>query len=206
MTKKYNPKTIDMENKATSLQRMGAKNNTSKRERNDFYATDPNAIDLLLKSVQPKGKIYECCCGQGHLSERLKQRGFSVISTDLVNRGYGCGGVDFLKLDKLPDGVHTICTNPPYGISTDIIEHALNLMSNGDEMYMFLKTLYLEGSERYNRIYSQYPPYKVLQFVKRVTCAKNADFVNNAGGGYVSYMWFCWRKGYVGNTILEWLL
>ena len=190
--------------KATSLQRIGT-NPTREREQYDYYATSPEAIDTLLKNVNPpNGAIYECCCGGGHLAERLRQHGYNVIATDLINRGYGQGGVDFLQVEELPGGVHTICTNPPYNISTDIIEHGLQLMQNGDEMYMFLKTLYIEGKNRYDRIFSKYPPYKVIQFIKRIVCAKNGDFQGNSGGGYVSFAWFCWRKGYNGKTQLEW--
>lgn len=62
------------------------------REKNDYYATDPKAIDKLLEVETPFSVIWECACGEGHLSERLKQYGYTVYSSDLINRGYGRGG------------------------------------------------------------------------------------------------------------------
>lgn len=71
---------------------LGASNHTDKeRESNDFYATDPIAIDKLVGVMSLPHKIWECACGTGCLSERLKHFGHEVISTDLVNRGYGGG-------------------------------------------------------------------------------------------------------------------
>lgn len=78
---------------------LGASNHTEReRERNDFYATEPKAIDYLLEGGAEINKnVWECCCGQGHLAERLKEHGYNVKATDLIDRGYGTGGVDFLQ-------------------------------------------------------------------------------------------------------------
>lgn len=74
---------------------LGASNHTEKeRETDDFYATDPVAIDLLCDYPYvelPQG-VWEPSCGSGCLSERLRKRGYNVVSTDLIDRGYGLGG------------------------------------------------------------------------------------------------------------------
>ena len=83
-------------NRKSTFVTLGASNHTDKeRESNDFYATDPIAIDKLVKVIQLPRKIWECACGTGCLSDRLKDFGHEVVSTDLVNRGYG-GGKQFL--------------------------------------------------------------------------------------------------------------
>ena len=76
---------------------LGASNHTEKeREINDYYATDPIAVDALLQGgAELNHKIWECSAGQGHLSERLIELGYEVRSTDLIDRGYGEGGIDF---------------------------------------------------------------------------------------------------------------
>lgn len=74
---------------------LGASNHTeSERENNDYYATDPIAIDKLIPTgvLSKISNIWECCCGEGFLSERLKRYGFNVYSSDLINRNYGVGG------------------------------------------------------------------------------------------------------------------
>ncbi len=88
-------------NKESMFVTLGASNHTDEeRESNDFYATDPIAIDKLVGNyfIELPHKIWECACGQGHLSEKLKFFGYEVISTGLVNRGYG--GNRFLENNR----------------------------------------------------------------------------------------------------------
>ena len=58
-----------------------------------------------------------------HLSERLIELGYEVRSTDLIDRGYGEGGIDFLQTTEMWDG--DILTNPPYKYAKEFIEHAM---------------------------------------------------------------------------------
>jgi 2-polyprenyl-3-methyl-5-hydroxy-6-metoxy-1,4-benzoquinol methylase len=65
---------------------------TRERIEDDFYATDPKSLELLLDELEKDNiklnkYIWECACGQGHLSEVLKNRGYSVYSTDLIDTG-----------------------------------------------------------------------------------------------------------------------
>ena len=81
---------------------LGASNHTDQeREQDDFYATDPDAVDKLLTVESPSKQIWECAAGAGHLVERLKEYGYDVYATDLKERGYTLGAVqDFLKAEK----------------------------------------------------------------------------------------------------------
>lgn len=82
---------------------LGASNHTEKeRETNDYYATDSKAIDVLLEKATLSHNLWECACGEGHLSKRLTELGYNVKSTDLVYRGFGVGG------DRLPKKYRTI--------------------------------------------------------------------------------------------------
>ena len=56
------------------------------RERDDFYATPPLAVDELLKVENFEGKIFEPCCGMGHISKFLEEKGYEVESSDLIDR------------------------------------------------------------------------------------------------------------------------
>lgn len=48
---------------------LGASNHAdAEREADDYYATDPIAIDKLLEVEKPRRFIWECACGGGHLS------------------------------------------------------------------------------------------------------------------------------------------
>jgi hypothetical protein len=49
------------------------------------------------------------------MSSVLADHGYDVVSTDLVDRGFGQPGVDFLTAQCVPGGCRSIVTNPPYG-------------------------------------------------------------------------------------------
>lgn len=99
-------------NKKTTFVTLGASNHTDHdRAEHDYYATEPKAADILCDVETFEGSIWENACGEGHLSERLKARGYEVKSTDLIDRDYGQGNVDFFKVTApLADN---IVTNPP---------------------------------------------------------------------------------------------
>lgn len=186
---------------------LGASNHTDKeREPNDFYATDPISIDKLVGSIGfIQSVVWECACGTGCLSERLKQYCHGVVSTDAIDHGYG-QVQDFLLAKEMPSGCSCIITNPPYKLATEFILHALSLLPDGGRCIMFLKTTFLEGEKRHRLLFSKYPPKRILQFSKRVLCAKNAEFQKmRKVGSAVSYAWFVWEKGYKGDTTITWI-
>ena len=180
---------------------LGASNHTeSEREADDFYATDPKAMELLLDIEQFAPKIWECACGAGHLSEVLKHYGYDVYSTDLIDRKYGVGNVDFLNCQEPFDG--DIITNPPYKIAKEFVEHALELIPTGNKVAMFLKLTFAEGKAR-KSLFETQPPKSIYVSSSRLICAKNGDF-DSISSSAVAYAWYIWEKGYTGDTILKW--
>ena len=183
---------------------LGASNHTDKdRENNDYYATDPVAAEWLLKLETLSKDIWECSCGGGHLSKVFESAGHTVRSTDLIDRGYGISGVDFLTCKKIFNG--DIITNPPYKFAKEFIEKAMELVGEGFKVIMFLKIQFLEGKAR-RKMFKKYPPKTIWISSSRILCAKNADFdgMEAGGGSAVAYGWFVWQKGYKGETILKW--
>lgn len=183
---------------------LGASNHTEKeRENDDFYATDPNAIDVLLNCENFYGDIWECACGEGHLSKRLEHYGYDVISTDLIDRGYGEYGINFLE--QIKTKAPNIITNPPYKYALEFIEKSLELVPNRSKVAMFLKIQFLEGKKR-KIFFEKNPPIRIHISSSRILCAKNAKFdeMIAGGGSAVAYAWFIWEKGYSGDTILKW--
>lgn len=181
---------------------LGARNYAQyDREENDFYATDPIALEMLCDLETFSLNLWEPACGKGHLSEVLKNRGYNVISSDLVDRGYGYGGVDFLKSTKVFDG--DIITNPPYKYAQEFIEHALEIIGDGHKVVMFLKVQFLEGKAR-RKMFEKYPPKTIYVSSGRLRCAMNGDFEKYAKSNAVAYAWFIWEKGYKGETVVRW--
>lgn len=120
------------------------------REVNDYYATDPKALELLLEKETFDHNIWEPACGEGHLSKVLVNHGYNVFSSDLIDRGYGIGGCDFLKTQTVWDG--DIITNPPYKYAKEFAQHAMDIIADGHRVAMYLKLSFLESkSRKFNR-------------------------------------------------------
>lgn len=198
-------------NKNSIYKTLGASNHTDKERQNeDYYATDSIAIDKLVKAVKLPRYIWECACGERHLSNRLEELGYTVHSSDIVQRCDKVQELDFLKanIKNVPFVERmAIVTNPPYKYAKEFVLKALELLDDGELCCMFLKLTFLEGKGRYKDLFSKYPPKKVLVFSERVLCAKNGDFegMKQGGGSAVAYAWFVWEKGYNGNTTIEWI-
>lgn len=191
-------------NKNSIYKTLGASNHTDKERQNeDYYATEPKAIELLCKLEKFNEWIWECACGEGHLSKELINQGYQVYSSDLINRGYGIAPIDFLKHDEIWHG--DIITNPPYKYAKEFIEKALHIIPEGNKIAMFLKIQFLEGKIR-KQLFKKYPPKIIYVSSSRLQCAKNADFngMKAGGGSAVAYAWYIWEKGYKGETILKW--
>lgn len=191
-------------NKKSIYVTLGASNHTEEdRQKEDFYATDPKAAQLLLELETFNKNIWEPACGMGHLSEVFKQKGYNVKSTDLIDRGYGTPDVDFLMQTDSFDG--DIITNPPYKFAMEFIEKSLMCIPTGNKVAMFLKIQFMEGKAR-KRLFTNYPPKTIYVSSSRILCAKNADFdkMIAGGGSAVAYAWYIWEKGYKGDTTLKW--
>jgi hypothetical protein len=163
------------------------------RRDHDFYATPQENVDCLHLFEPLDGTIWwEPACGEGHISKRVEQlTGEDVYSTDLIDRGYGMGGIDFLQVEKIvldgtvgtvfqmKDGqklyfakqIRGIITNPPFDDLAELfIRHAIELMRpvNG-KIIMFLRNEFDCGKTRrglFNRLNWFTPEGSLVSFPK----------------------------------------
>lgn len=179
----------------------GASNySKQEREKNDFYATNPKAIEMLLNFEKFDKNIWECACGTGNLSRVLKEQEYNVISTDLIDRGYQDYCLDFLKFKGKWNG--DIITNPPYKYAKEFVFKAMEIIPNGKKVAMFLKLTFLESLGR-KELFDKYPPKYLYVSRGRLGCARNGDFVNNSTSA-IAYAWYIWEKGYKGEPKVRW--
>lgn len=83
---------------------LGASNHSEhERQSHDYYATEPVCAAELLQLVQARN-IWECACGEGHLAKVFEVCGVLSKATDLIDRGYGDGGIDFMRCTESHDG------------------------------------------------------------------------------------------------------
>jgi hypothetical protein len=133
---------------------MRQRNLDHERQDRDFYPTPAWATEALLRRVRLPDGIWEPCCGDGAMVQVLEAHGHRVVSTDLVYRGYGEGGRDFMLEDRLPDGVTAIVTNPPYGRGLHrFVDHALELTRPvGGVVAMLVNTQWQTGAANSERL------------------------------------------------------
>ena len=181
---------------------LGSSNHTpDERAQFDYYATDPQAVEMLLTLEPFAPVIWEPACGEGHISKVLAAHGYEVISTDLIYRGFGDPEpMDFLT-ETFPDFEGDIVTNPPYSAGLEFVERALETVRPGGKVAMFLKVQFLEGKRR-GELFSKTPPRTVYISRSRLACAKNGDFTHTERA--IAYAWYVWEKGFTGDPVIKW--
>lgn len=206
-------------NKEDIYKILGASNHcTDDREENDFYSTDPDCVRDLLRVETFNKNILEPCCGTGNISKVLEENCYNVISTDLIDRGYGKGGIDFFKEYQEID--RDIVSNPPYGLATEFVDHALQIIKPHHKVALFLKLQFLEGADRYIKLFSQQKLETIYVYSKRVACYKNDEmYQKDKNGNYildkdgnkkkigsaVCFAWFIFNTDYSGFPTIKWL-
>ena len=171
------------------------------REKDDFYKTPPASVRALLAVERFSGTIHEPACGDGAISETLKnESGFEVISEDLIDRGYGLGGRDFLlRQDR---ACETLITNPPFKLADEFALHAFSL--GYEHVALFARLAWLEGACRHQKLWEPYPPSRIWVFSKRQTLWRGDQTNDSGASGAIAFAWFVWQKGHHGPN-LEWL-
>ena len=186
-----------------TLKVMGASNHCDEeRSKLDYYGTDPRSTRALLRVENFSDFIWEPCAGHHLIVDVLRSAGYDVMATDIADYGFGDEKLDFLSVEDKHDLALDIVTNPPYGLSTEFACKALEVVAPGRKVAMFLRTLFLEGNKRYEKLFKENPPKTVYIFTNRQVSDKNDDFNK---GSAVSYAWFVWEKGWRGNPEIKWI-
>lgn len=169
------------------------------REKDDFYPTPPEMTHRLLKhEFHGSLTIHEPACGNGAMSKVLEDYHHDVISSDLIDRGYGRSGVDYLLETQRP--CDYLVTNPPYKLAEKFIQKALDL---GYKRHAWLLRLsFLEGQGRFDRLFSKKPFDICYVFSKRQTIWRGDEAVS--GNGTTAYAWFVWDKN-SNQKRVEWI-
>jgi hypothetical protein len=172
----------------------------------DFYATPPEATRALLSAEQFDGPIWEPACGDGAIAKVLSAAGLQVVATDLIDRGYGTPGIDFLR-EASPRAKHVI-TNPPYGggMADMFIGKALTFTRRtGGKVAMLLDLASLCHPSRHPRFVAS--PPAALYALDKLVCLPNGDaerarFMAQADR---RYFWAVWRLDHTGRPTFWWL-
>lgn len=175
------------------------------RARWEFYPTPPEATRALLSVESFKGDIWEPACGQGAISKVLEANGYSVVSTDLIQREYGTGRIDFLR--ESISRARNIVTNPPYGrgLGDSFVRHALDLTEvTGGTVAMLLNLASLCHRKRH-AFWVARPP-TVIYALDELVCWPEGD-PNRARNSTAThrYCWAVWTRDGSRETKFRWL-
>lgn len=171
----------------------------------DFYPTPAWATRALCEYVLPEiacgdspraplrdFTVWEPACGQGHMARPLAEYFGQVHASDLHD--YGFGQVHDFTRPLSPSGFEGrsdwIITNPPFKHGQAFVDRALDECGAG--CAMLLRTVFLEGVERYSGLFSKRPPAIVAPFCERVPMVKGR--VDAKASSATSYTWFVWAR------------
>ena len=133
------------------------------------------------------------------MSQALGPYFSKVIASDIAEYGHGLVG-DFVT-SSYPEGVDWVITNPPFRLAEDFFHKGFDIAREG--VALLVRTVFLEGKGRLERIFSQYPPTVVAQFSERVPMVKGR--LDKKASTATGYAWFVWRKPLVDQTRLVWI-
>lgn len=184
-------------------------NSITQKAENDYYATDPRTVgeflNVALEEFEDLKVIWENACGEGHLSEVLKEYfDCNVINTDLIDRGYCDTKVDFLNSDFNPDA-DLIITNPPFSLVNDFIKVGLE---KTNRYLVYLCKIQLLETVKRKKILEESPLKYVYVHSKRQSTWKNGEPLDPNGRRWATTMclaWFVWDKHYKGEPKIKFL-
>ena len=186
--------------------RLAGKTNLRQREENDFYATPRETTLSILNEIELYESILEPCCGLGNISEVLKEYypGREIVSTDLIDRGYGEGNIDFLT-HNYNRKFNNIITNPPFNIIKPFLYKCLEVTT--DQVILFCKIQFLESISR-RQMFKETPLKYVYVFSERQNILKGIRDKDENGkkwSGTICFAWYVWEHGYEGEPVLRWI-
>ena len=169
------------------------------RPEDDFYPTPPEATEALLAVEDMRGMTLEPACGDGAICKVLEKHRIPFDATDMVDRGYGKGGLDFLttNYDRTYENV---ITNPPFSLAQEFLERALTLSSR--KVALLCKLQFLEGGKR-KAMFEKTPLKSVHVFSKRLSMTRGGVKMKNSG--MIAFAWFVWDHAYYGKPTIDWL-
>lgn len=170
---------------------VGARKNKNKH---DYYPTPEIATVKFLEAEKFEGEIWEPACGDGAMSKVIERYGYRCKSTDLIYRGYGEGGVDFLRSTYRAEN---IVTNPPFKLANKFIHQALEHASR--KVALLLRLNILESTGR-KILFTEYPFARLYVHSKRIPFQAMTDS-NNA----IAFAWYVWDFSHKGDAVIRFL-
>lgn len=166
---------------------------------NDYFRTHESATRALLAVETFSGTVWEPACGSGEMAKvLLDAEGVErIVATDLIDRGYGEAGRNFLMVDP-PPGVDHLVTNPPFELLDAFANRALDLNLPG-KVALFARLAWLEGAARRRGVFARGQLSRVWVFPQRPLLARSDGPYQT---GLIAFAWFVFEASHAAPTWL----
>ncbi len=157
--------------------------------------------------------VREPAANRGHLVRPLAEEFREVIASDVHDYGAGFPVHDYLMPVQDERRVAWTITNPPFRLAEQFIQRALDCSNIG--VAMPVRSAFLEGTGRYERLFRDCPPTHVLQFSERLVMQKGRmldpdvhipawsrkerAYVLRKPSTATAYAWLIWFKPHFGK-------
>jgi hypothetical protein len=149
------------------------------RQADDWYRESRKAVVSLFEAVTFSGTVHDPCCGEGLIVEIAREYGYEATGADLIDRGFGETGIDFLS-DWTPRDA--LAFNAPYRRNEEFIAHSFEVAAG--QIAALVRVPFLSGQQRYRDLYRVTPPSLVLVLSRRPSMPPGAwpDRLTRRGG------------------------
>lgn len=174
----------------------------------DDFPTPPWATRALLHRLFGRAPTLhmsarEPAANRGHMVRPMQEWFGTVEASDIFDYGAGFPQADYL-FGPDRETVDWTITNPPFRLAEQFIERMHRTSRQG--CAVIVRSAFLEGVGRFERLFQIMPPSQILQFSERVVMHKGKLSPN--GSTATAYCWIVWEKRrpeLAGSTMFDWI-
>lgn len=172
----------------------------------DDFPTPPWGTRAFIRTMRRRGimiggRCWDPGANRGFMVRPLQEAFETVRASDVFDYGFGYGVEDFL-LEKTRHQCDWLVTNPPFVIAEDFWVKAMSVATIG--VAFLTRPGFLEGTGRYERIYSRRRPNLILQYAERLPMVKGR--CEKMAGTATQYLWSIWFQNDVAmSTEFDWI-
>lgn len=167
----------------------------------DDFPTPPWATRALFECVFPTlpvdlhaSMVWEPAANRGLMAEVIAEYSGAVFASDVQDYGYAKASLGSF-VGEGPDVIDppadcdAVVTNPPFRLAIEFCERALR---EAPLVALLLRTSWIEGGERYERIFRDHAPAIIAFFCERVPMVQGRW--DPEASTATSYAWFVWAE------------